>query len=245
LHSRTQIAGGTRAVIGSFSGCVADTGSGTDLRATLCMSNEELTAFVAVFCGIALFTTVLTVVAVRSRRAGDAESLALRASEVVTQTKDLLVGPGFLWAVWHDTAKVAEMKMLIRNHRDEVLSTVVVPTVVLDGVLKRFDLDGRQYEIRERGLMSNRTHLCEAGQDEVLLSAEHETFRTTFFLGDGTKALFSVPAASALKRFASIEAGGREIGKLIVGLRQDTATRILTLPDGRSSLLEQVFVLAS
>ncbi len=209
------------------------------------MSNEEVTAYVAVFGGIALFTTVLTVVAVRVRRAGDAESLALRASDVVTQTTDLLVGPGFLWAVWHDTAKAAEMKMLIRNHRDEAVSTVVAPTVVLDGVLKRFDLDGRHYEIRKPGLMTNRTHLCEAGREEVLLSAEHATFRTTFFQGDGTEALFTMPAGSALKRFLPIEAGEREIGRLIVGLRQDSTTRILTLPEGRSSILEQVFVLAS
>lgn len=209
------------------------------------MSNEEVTAFAAVFGGIALFTAVLTVVAVRVRRAHDAESLELRASEVAAQTKDLLVGPGFLWAVWHDTTKVAAMKMLIRNHRDEVVSTVVAPTVVLDGVLKRFDLDGRQYEIRKPSLMANRTHLCEAGRQEVLLSADHATFRTTFFQGDGTRPLFTVRATSVLKRFLPIEAGEREIGRLILGLRQDTTTRILTLPDGRSSILEQVFLLAS
>jgi len=244
LSECVWVAGGYGKVIDSFSGSMADTLSGADLQAGVCMSNEEVTAFAAVFGGIALFTAVLTVVAVRVRRAHDAESLDLRASEVAAQTRDLLVGPGFLWAVWHDTTKVAAMKMLIRNHRDEVVSTVVAPTVVLDGVLKRFDFDGRQYEIRKSGLMAKRTHLCEAGRQEVLLSADHATFRTTFFEGDGRKALFTVPAVSALKRSLPIEADEREIGKLIIGLRQDSTARILTLPDGRGAILEQVFVLA-
>jgi hypothetical protein len=209
------------------------------------MSNDEMTAYVAVFGGIALFTALLTVVAVRVRRSNDADSLALRASDVVAQSKDLLLGPNFLWAVWHNTSEMAAMEMLIRNHRDEVLSTVVQPTVVLDGVLKRFDLAGKQYEIRKPGLMTNRTHLCEAGREEVLLSAEHATFKTTFFRGDGTDVLFTVSAGSALTRFRPVEAGDREIGKLILGLRQDSSTRILTLADDGHSLLEQLFVLAS
>ncbi len=40
------------------------------------------------------------------------------------------------------------MTLLIRNHRDEVVSTVVKPSVVLDGVLMRFALDGTPYENR-------------------------------------------------------------------------------------------------
>lgn len=209
------------------------------------MANDELRVYVAVFGGIALFTALLTVVALRVRRAGDAATLALRASDVVAQTSDLLLGPGFLWAVWHKTADFAAMAMLIRDHRDQVVSTVVKPTVVLDDVLRRFDLDGTPYEIRKPRLMTNRTHLCVAGREEVLLSAEHTTFTTTFFEGDGSSVLFTVRSGSVLTRFLPIEAGGGEIGRLITGLRQDSATRILTLPDGRRSRLEQVFLLAS
>ena len=209
------------------------------------MSSDNLTTYVAVIGGIVLFTTVMSVVAVRLRKATDAASLALRASDVVAQTRDLLVGPGFVWAVWHQTTGVAELQMLIRNHRDDALSTVVTPTVVLDGVLKRFALDGKQYEVRKPGLMTNRTHLYEVGRDEVLLSAEHATFTTTFFRGDGSNLLFTVPAGSVLSRFRPVNAGAGEVGKLIVGLRQDSSVRILTIPEGRSSLLEQVFVLAS
>jgi hypothetical protein len=209
------------------------------------MSNDEVVAYVTVIGGIVLFTAVLTVVAVRVRKAGDAASRALRASEVVAQTGNLLLGPTFLWAVWHNTSEAAAMHMLIRNHRDEVVSTIVVPSVVLDGVVKRFDLAGKQYEIRKPALMTSRTHLCEVGREDVLLSAEHATFKTTFFRGEGPDVLFAVPAGSVLTRFLPVEANGEEIGKLIMGLRQDSSTRILTLPDGRWSTLEQVFVLAS
>jgi hypothetical protein len=93
--------------------------------------------------------------------------------------------------------------------------------------------------------MTSRTHLCEVGREDVLLSAEHATFKTTFFRGEGPDVLFAVPAGSVLTRFLPVEANGEEIGKLIMGLRQDSSTRILTLPDGRWSTLEQVFVLAS
>lgn len=207
--------------------------------------SDETTAIVAVLGGIALFTTVLSIVAVRVRKAGDAQSLALRASDVVAQTGDLLVGPGFFWAVWQKTTALAEMTLLIRNDRDEVVSTVVKPNVVLDGVLMRFDLDGTRYEICKPTLMTNRTHLHAVGQDNVLLSAEHTTFTTTFFRGDGTAELCTVPSLSALTRALPVRVADREIGKLIIGLRQDSTTRILTLPDDRYSRLEQLFLLAS
>lgn len=208
------------------------------------MSNEGM-VFAAVFGGIALFTAVLTVVAVRVRRSGDAKSLALRASEVVAQAGELLSGGEFLWAVWHNTAEAAAMQMLIRNQRDEVVSTVVVPSVALDGVVKRFDLEGRRYEIRKPALMTNRTHLCEAGRDEVLLVAEHATFSTTFYRGDGTTVRCMVRAGSAFTRFLPVEADGRAVGKVIAGLKQDSSARILTLADRDRPLLEQVFLLAS
>jgi hypothetical protein len=209
------------------------------------MSNGETMVYLAVFGGIALFTALLTVVAVRVRRTGDAQSLALRASDVVAQTTDLLLGPGFLWAVWQKTADFSAMTMLIRNQRDEVVSTVVKPNVVLDNVLKRFDLDGTHYEIRKPRLMTNRTHLCVAGREEVLLSAEHKTFTTTFFEGDGLSVLFTVSSGSVLTRYLPIRSGSGEVGRLIIGLRQDSTTRILTLADGRRPTLEQVFLLVS
>lgn len=208
------------------------------------MANDEVTAYVAVFGGIAAFTALLSVVAVRARKATDAASLALRASDVVAQAKDLLAGPDFLWAVWNNTTDLAAKQMLIRNHRDDVVSTVVTPNVVLDGVLKRFDLDGTSYEIRKPGLMTNRTHLCEAGRDEVLLQAEHTTFSTTFYRGDGTTLLCTVSSGSALTRFLPITVDAREIGKVIAGLRQDSSVRILSMADGHLSLLERVYVLA-
>jgi hypothetical protein len=83
------------------------------------------------------------------------------------------------------------------------------------------------------------------GQDDVLLSAEHTTFTTTFFRGDGTAELCTVPSMSALTRALPVRVADREIGKLIIGLRQDSTTRILTLPDDRYSRLEQLFLLAS
>ncbi len=209
------------------------------------MTQDELVAYVAVFGGIALFTVVLTLVAVRVRRAGDAESLARRASQVATEVRDLLIGPEFLWRVWHDTARAREMKMLIRNQRDEIVSTVTVPSLPLDGVLRRFELDGRHYEIRNPGLRSTSTWLCEAGGNEVLLSSKQGTFSITIFHGDRAKELFTLPTASALERFRRVEADGREIGRLIVGLDGDAAVCVLTLPQGRQSMLEQVFVLAS
>lgn len=209
------------------------------------MSNQELTAFVAVFGGIALFTTVLTLATLRMRRADDAASLALRASRVAAQTRHLRVGPDFLWAAWQNTADAAAMTLLIRDERDATVSTVIVPAVALDGVLRRFELDGKHYEIRSAGLMSNRSWLCETGRDAVLLSADHETLRTRFFEGDGGRSLFTVPMASVLKPFRPIEADGQEIGKLIVELPRNAAIKVITLPAGRWSRLEQVFVLAS
>ncbi|MCE2942536.1 MAG: hypothetical protein ACK53A_16615 [Gemmatimonadota bacterium] len=92
--------------------------------------------------------------------------------------------------------------------------------------------------------MTNRTHLCQAGRDEVLYSAEHHTFRTTFFKGDGAVEFYTVSSGSALSRFLPIVAGEQEIGKVIVGLRQGSSVRILSVPDQRLSRLEQVYVRA-
>ncbi len=209
------------------------------------MPNQDLLAYLAVFGGIALFTVVLTVLAVRMRRAADAEGLALRAAQVAEQCKDLLVGPDFLWSVWQKTTKVEKTGLLIRDAHDNVLCTITVPVVPLDGVLRHFELEGRRYEIRKVDLMSNRTCLREAGRDTVLLSADHYTLRIEFFKGDGERQMFVLPAASALKRYRSVMVGEQEIGKRIAGLEQDTSIGIITLPRGRHTILEQVFVLAS
>lgn len=206
---------------------------------------QEIIAYVAVFGGIALFTAVLTWASLRMRREGDRERLALRAADITAQRGDLLVGPDFLWAVWQNTARAAEMAILVRSARDEGVSTISVPAVPLDGVLRHFELGGKRYEIRKAGPLSSRTCLREAGRDAVLLSADHATFGTTFFQGDGAMPLFTVPQVSVLKDYRPVKIGEQEIGKVIVGLEQVQWTRILSLPVGRFSTLEQVFVLAS
>lgn len=209
------------------------------------MPDQEVIAYLAVFGGIALFTTALTIVGVRLRRASDADSLGLRARDVVEQCRDLLAGPDFLWSVWHDTARAAEMRMLIRNARDEVVSTVTAPSVVLDGVVRRFDHAGRHYEIRKPALLSNRTCLHEAGAEAVILCAEHGTLGTRFLQADGLTEVCTIPVTSVLKRFRPVLAGGREIGRMIIGLKRNSHAGVLDLPDSRVPALARVFLIAS
>lgn len=209
------------------------------------VGNSNLMVYLAVFGGIALFALVLTVVALRIRRSGDAESRALRAAEVIDQCQGLLVGPEFLWAVWQDTDRAAAMTILIRDERDAVVSTVTVATVPLEGVLRRFELDGGQYEIYKPGLMSKRICLRESGRVAVLLSADHDMLQTRYFRGDGEKAMIVIPVASVLSRFLPCRVGQQEVGKLIIGLKQNSIARVLTLPKGQWSRLEQVFLLAN
>lgn len=209
------------------------------------MSNQEIVSYVAVIGAILLLTVVLTVAAVRLRKASDAEAQALRAAQVVAECKDLLPGPDFLWLVWHDTARAAEMQALIRNAGDEVVSTLSVPAVPTDGVLRRFDLAGTHYEVRKPSLMSNRTCLHEVGRNAVLFSVEHRTTSTVFFNGDGEAELFTVPHVSAWQRYRPIAVGEEVLGKVIVGLKRNSHVRILALPRERISLLAQVLVLAS
>lgn len=208
------------------------------------MPDQEIIAYLAVFGGIALFTTALTIVAVRVRRASDAESLGLRARQVVDQCGGLLTSPDFLWAVWHDTARAAEMRMLIRNARDEVVSTVTAPAVVLDDVVRRFDHAGKQYEIRKPALLSNRTCLHEAGAEAVILCAEHKTLETRFFEADGRTEVCVIPVTSVLKPFRPVLAGGREIGRMIIGLERNSHACVLDLPPGQFPALARVFLLA-
>ncbi len=208
------------------------------------VENQAPMAYLAVFGGIASLTVLLTVFGLRVRRAADAEGFAMRAAQVAAQCKDLLVGPDFLWAVWQDTGKAAAMKVLVRNARDERVCTITVPSVPVDGVLKRFDLDGRCYEISKAGLMSNRTCLREAGRTAVLLSAVHGMLETIFFGGDAGRVIFVLPTTSVLTRFRPCMVGEQEIGKLIIGLEGSAYARVITMPEGRCSRLEQVFVLA-
>jgi len=208
------------------------------------MAHPDVMVYLAVFGGIALFTVLLTAFALRVRRAGDAASLALRAKQVLSQCRGLLVGPDFFWTVWQDTAKAAAMTILVRDSSDAVVATITVPAVPLDGVLKTFELDGNRYEICKPALMSNRTYLREAGRTAVLLSADHEMLETTFFRGDGGQEMLALPMTTVLSRFRPCRVGGQEIGKLIVGVKQDSYARVITLPEGRCSRLEQVFVLA-
>lgn len=209
------------------------------------MDGSNLVIYLAVFGAIALFALVLTVVALRIRRSGDAESRALRAAEVIEQCHGLLVGPEFLWAVWQDTDRSASMTILVRDERDAVVCTVTVPAVPLEGVLRRFELDGRQYEIYKSGLTSKRICLRESGRVAVLLSADHDMLQTRYFRGTGETPMMVIPVATVLCRFLPCRVGQQEVGKLIIGLKQDSIARVLTLPKGQWSRLEQVFLLAN
>lgn len=209
------------------------------------MPDQEVFTYVAVFGGIAIFSTVLAILGVRLRRASDAENLGLRARDVVEQCSDLLAGPDFLWSVWHDTARAAEMRMLIRNARDEVVSTVTAPSVVLDGVVRRFDHAGRHYEVRKPALLSNRTCLHEVGSEAVILCAEHGTLETRFFHGDGVTEVCTIPVTSVLKRFRPVLAGGSEIGRMIIGLKRNAHAGVLDMPHSPVPPLARVFLIAS
>lgn len=209
------------------------------------MSTSDLVVCLAVLGGIAAFTLVLTVVAVRARRAEEAETLALRAEVVLAHCKKLLIGQDWLWTVWQNTTKTSGVTMLVRDAHDEVVSTVTSVPMPLGGPIKHFEFDGKCYEIHKSTPMSKRTLLREAGQATVLLSADHYALKTTYFRGDGAEELFTLHAASAFHRYAPIRVGKGEIGKLIIGLKSDSLTRVLTLPDGRCSRLEQLFVLSN
>lgn len=206
------------------------------------MTNQEMLTCIAVLGGLALFTVLFSVWAVRTRRAADAATRTLRASDVMAECGDLLLGPHFVWGVWQDTDKNT-MCQLLRDAQDETLGMVSKPAVSFDGVLKRFDLAGRQYEVRKPTLMSNRTCLHEVGDDRVLYSAEHRTCVTLFFAGDGDTELFTVPNVPVWRRFGSIAHDGQEIGKLIIGLKRHQYVSILSLPRERFPLLAQVMVL--
>lgn len=209
------------------------------------MSTSDLVVCLAVLGGIAAFTLVLTVVAVRVRRAEEAQTLALRAEVVLAHCKKLLVGQDWLWTVWQNTTKASGVTLLVRDAHDKVVSTVTSVPMPLGGPIKHFEFDGKRYEIHKSALLSKRTLLREAGQATVLLSADHYALKTTYFRGDGAEELFTLHAASAFHRYAPIRVGKDEIGKLIIGLKHDSLTRVLTLPDGRCSQLEQLFVLAN
>lgn len=208
------------------------------------MSSTELLWTLGVVGGIAAFTIVLSVVAVKTRRAADAQRLALRAADIVAECRELLVGPDFVWGVWGDTAAAAAMTLQIRDARDRTVATVEKPTVVTDGVLLRFALDGRRYEVRQGGLMSRQSELFEAGGTAPLLRARHETLRTLFFRGTSEVPMLVLPAVTVFHRYRPVRAGEAEIGRLVVGLKRHDAVAVLTLPAGAHPLLEQVFVLA-
>ena len=200
---------------------------------------------VSVLGGIVLFTGLLTFVAIRSSRASDAASLAIKAENIRAECGALLVGPDFLWGVWQDTAKAAAMKFFIRDASDTEVTTVTKVAVPLDGVLQHFVLEGLRYEISKLSPMSKRTVLRKAGSDAVLLAADHYLNRTEFFRGDGENALCVVPQVSVLRRFRPIKLVDEEIGKVIVGLKGNWLAVVMTLPEGRYSELERVFVFAS
>ena len=208
------------------------------------MSEDESFWYVVIFGGIALFTVLTTLVAVGLRRAGDADTRSLRASEVTAEHQDLLVAPDPLWAAWTDTASARSMTLTIRDVNDALVGTVTVPGLVVDGVVRRLDFDGRRYELRRATLTSNWTLLYEQGTTTPLLSAQHTALLTRLCSGDGAAERLRIPVASVFQRFRRVEAGDKEVGKLIFGISGHSDVTILTLPPGTSTLLERVFLMA-
>lgn len=85
----------------------------------------------------------------------------------------------------------------------------------------------------------------EIGRGAVLLSADHDMLQTRYFRGDGDEAMTVIPVASVLSRFLPCRVGQQEVGKLIIGLKPTSIARVLPLPKGQWSRLEQVFLLAN
>jgi hypothetical protein len=208
------------------------------------MASPETIWMVGVLGGIAAFTAALAVLAVKTRRAADAQRLALRAADIAAECKGLLPGPDFLWGVWQKTDDAAAMALLVRDSRDRVVAWVDKPHVATDGVVLRFELDGRRCEARRPGLLATRTELFEVGRTTALLAARHETLRTRFFRDGGATPMFVLPVVSVFHRYRPVKVGDEEIGRLIVGLRRHDAVGVLSLPAGAYTTLEQVFVLA-
>ena len=66
---------------------------------------------------------------------------------------------------------------------------LVVGALTIGVVTKPFEFEGKRYEIHKSAPISKRTWLREAGQSEVLLSADHYALKTTYFRGDGAEEL--------------------------------------------------------
>jgi hypothetical protein len=208
------------------------------------MASAEAMWTVGVLGGIAVFTAALAVLAVKIRRAADAQRLALRAADVAAECRGLLPGPDFLWGVWQKTDAAAAMTLLVRDSRDRTIASVDKPNVAIDGVLLRFELDGRRWEARRSGLLTTRTELFEVGHTTPLLAARHETLRTRFFRDGGGTPMFVLPVVSVFHRYRPVRVGDAEIGRLVVGLKRHDGVGVLSLPAGTCTTLEQVFVLA-
>lgn len=206
--------------------------------------NSDLLITLAILAGIALFTALFSWLVVRTTRRDDAQALALTSADIRERCKHLLESPDFLWALWQGRANVSKMKLLVRSSRDELLTTVAAPTIPLDGVLKRFEFEGKQYEIFKPALMTIRTCLREAGHDQVLYTAEHATLRTTFYQGECERELCVIPTVSVFARYAELRTESGVVGKMIMGLRENVYVNVLTLHDNGFSMLEKIFLLA-
>jgi hypothetical protein len=75
---------------------------------------------------------------IRSRAALEDEGLTLTAAGVQQRVGSQLLGPGFVWGVWQKLLSSTELRLVLRDETDALVTEVAFFHVPLDGVRHRF-----------------------------------------------------------------------------------------------------------
>lgn len=179
---------------------------------------------------------------IRSRAALEDEGLTLTAAGVRQRVGSQLLGPGFVWGVWQKLLSSTELRLVLRDETDALVTEVAFFHVPLDGVRHRFTWDGREILGIGAGVRSGRSLLLDAASGAVLLSSDNGTFRVTVYRGDSDDAMFTIRRGFVGGKPTRIEENDKETGVLLSLDQTSSYPPVLTMSHRDFPVLAQVFV---
>ena len=194
---------------------------------------------------VGLIVLVMAVAGWRLTRRQEKEMRELDAARVLEEYGAMLLGPQFLWAVWQGRLRVSEKQLLVRDQKNQVPTVIHYPSVPTDEVLKFFDFEGEQYHVCRASLLSVRMLLRKKGDDRVLLSSRHFTFRQLIYKGDTEEVLLTLPGSTVFSKFKRVVPDGQDVARIISMEKFDSYSLPLSATDNSLTTLEKLFILAT
>ncbi len=165
------------------------------------------------------------------------------AENIRQQYGSLFPSGEFLWGVWLGRANFDQLRLVVRNHKDELIATLYKPVLPTTSDLRYFDYGQVRYGMNPVSPMGLKMAFRQQGHSRILYSSTGKWMTVWIYREESDTELCTIHRGTVFHRYSRITRGGVEIGRIISQDKRDTYSPILCMQPGTLSELEQLIVL--